>query len=165
MKLKIEVVHPNIERMFDMSKLTKQLEAVAKQETGVTRRSFGRFTATWKNPTIFDVTVGMNGQNMEGVVSSSSTPFVFVEGGTSSMPDSYVHNFSPKTTRRVIGSRAGSRGYIIATRRMVSPGIQAREVRYTIVEKRAKPFSNSVINTIKRNLAIAAKRGMTGGGK
>lgn len=157
--LKFTVIGPkNLPRMFDPTTVIDRMTKVVREEADINERSFNRFTKTWKNATVFENDVDHLDDEITGTVKSSSTPFVFVEGGTKSRPKSRITKFKPKTRPRVIGSGRGVRGALYATRKMTKKGIAPREIRIEIAERRERPFAKKVGRQIKIGLRAALKK-------
>ena len=70
----------------------------------------------------------------------------------------FQSKFSPKTRRRVLGSRQGSRsGSLVRPKEVRHPGTQAREFTQEIQKRRRNPFFNAMKKAHTKGLRAARK--------
>ena len=130
-----------IARLFDPTGFENVWFAELKREVKEHLPVWGQFTSTWRKKPIWKHKSyrGRMADYMYAQETSTSVPFVFVEGGTKRMRKAYVEGFIPKTRPGVIQSGPGNRGAV-----HIYPGwkrgIKERGIRTVIVRNRKSAF-------------------------
>lgn len=135
---------------------TKQ---VIREESGRHERMFDRFTRTWsvENKPRWDREEVDTRDEFSVTLKTESTPFVFVEKGTSIRYRVMSRDFQPKTRPRIIGSRGGAGR---AAGFGVKPGIEARNIRTEIAKRRAGPLQKKLTAALRiQNVGFARLSG------
>lgn len=148
MPIQIIPVIPTQLQRIDVDAAVDRAKKVVDQESEIHERKFDAFTRTWTAPNKpnWRREVKDSGDDYEVILSTTSTPFVFVEKGTSIRYRVMSKNFVPKTKPRVIGSGGGA-GY--AAGFGVKPGIQARNIRTEIAERRQPQFARKMVYAMR----------------
>lgn len=129
-------------KRFNVDAAVVRAMKVAREETEIHERMFARFTKTWSShnkPRWNKRVRAVNANRFVSLLSTSSTPFVFVEAGTRVRWRRMSRSFKAKTRPRVIGSRQGA-GSALGFKSSPYPGITARNIRREIVKRRRNPY-------------------------
>jgi len=143
---------------FDYGTILRGLEDEMQKEAGIVQRMYESTTRTWKvRPSFFIKTVAVTRDENALWVYTYNNIYRFLDYGTAERWALMSSDFSPKTTHRVLGSRAGSGRAVKRGRSQMArpqPGIEAREFTTEIVARREKAMQKA----IAKRLARAAKR-------
>lgn len=136
MKMNVKVPR----ELFNTPQLRRAIENALTGEAKAVKVDFGVVTQTWKHKPEFTI----DREDGRRVVATDDEIFGFVDEGTPAHTitarNSPVLTFgvggSPKTTPKVIGSKAGTKGSAIVRKRSVRhPGTTARDFSETIARK------------------------------
>lgn len=133
-------------------------------EGRVVKKEFEKTTTTWKGakPT-FEIAIGLTGQDAIVIIgpggnTEGAQKWVWLDEGTKphiikakNVPNlRFKTNFTAKTKVKTFSSSAGSSNPPWrATKQVKHPGIEAREWSETIVKRRRKPFTKSLIKAAR----------------
>jgi len=93
-----------------------------------------------------------------GTLSTTSTPFVFVEGGTVGGRARFSSDYRPMTRPRIVNSRA-RRGSVVGGVGPQIRGITARDFTEVIAERRAPFITKSIEKTVNDGLLKILTKG------
>lgn len=117
------------------SELRVKLRKEATREAEIVKRALERTTATWDTKVFFKIDTHNYAEEFSHTVSTDNEIFRFVNDGTSVRYWVMTKDFQPKTTPRVIGSRAGQGGKAYFWSKG-APGIEPREFVDEIMDRR-----------------------------
>lgn len=132
-------------------------------EGKVVKRELDKTTATWKGakPT-FEIAIGLTGQDAIVLIGPAGNQegaqkWVWLDEGTKKNYPIVAKNapflvfrdgrgFTPKTKIKTFSSGPGRNvGAIVQKKKVIHPGIEAREWSITIVKRRKKPFTKAIL--------------------
>lgn len=142
------------------------VEFALMDEADIWLRMFNRATSTWsEKPEFTKIVANRMSRSGYGLITvtleSSSKPWIWVEGGTDRRYGVITtSDYRPKTRPRTIGSGAGAGHVLHVLRKKWVPGIQARDVRFVIAERRRIPFAEK----LARRISVGITRSLSGPG-
>lgn len=126
--------------------MVRRVEKAVKEETEIAERMFGKTYSNWKNEDKPRWQFKFRSiEDVEGIIFTRSTPYVFVSGGTSVRKRIMTPDYVPKTRPGVLGSRRG-KGSVAG--KGLARGIVARNFQGTIAERRQVPFTTKILKVI-----------------
>lgn len=117
----------------------KHLNKILVEELDIIERMYNRTTKTWKPKDVptWSKKTGGGERNMRYTISTTDTPFVFIDLGTDIRYATMTPDFSRKTNPRILGSRGGSGGVQFVNRGVPRAGIEPRKFSDEIVKRRS----------------------------
>lgn len=151
-KIVFKIIKP---KLYDLSKLEKQVDKALKSEAEIISRSFGQVTKTWSNPAKFTKKkiFVFNGRGIR--VFTKDKKMLWLNFGTKVRWAIMSKGFKSKTRHRVIGSRSGSGKVLRRGKRQMQspkPGIKAREFDKEIAKRRQPLFAKKVKKAISKGI-------------
>jgi hypothetical protein len=140
-------------KIIDPRVIRRNLTRAVDQTANIVRDDFKRTVRTWRTKAAFAKRGPIQKiDNIEAKVSTNSEIYLFLDKGTRKnypIPKSGTANlrfrsgYTAKTRVRVIGSRGGgASGPFVHRRRVIHPGIKAREFSLTIAKRRLRNLRN-----------------------
>ena len=150
---------PIVPKELNANQLLNGLRKVVKKQAGYSNTQFGLTYKTWQHKPDFKEDFNDKGNKLEGIASTSGegskdNPYPFITKGTPVRYATMTPDFSPKSRRRVIGSRGGRGGVAFINKNKPRPGIEAREFEEEIAKREQPKFETRA----QKALDSAAKR-------
>lgn len=128
---------------LNVDKMLNALRNMVKKQAGFSNTQFGLTYKTWEHEPKFieefkETIKEMVGSALTSGEGSKENPYPFITKGTSVRFATMTPDFSPKSTKRTIGSGGGRGGVAYIDTRRPRPGIEAREFEEEI-KKREQP--------------------------
>ena len=132
-----------------------EIRRALNEEADIIKRMYARTVKTWNNKPLFVKEITLNQKKAELLVRlakgrKASKIYEYIDLGTKVRYATMTPGFKPKTSHRVIGSRGGSGGVLIISKKRPRPGIKAREFSLEIRVRRRKGFFKTMNKAMKR---------------
>lgn len=150
---------PIVPRQMKVDKLLEEMRNGVKKQAGFSNVQFGLTYKTWQHKPTFKEEFDESKKEMAGSAltsgeGSSQNPYPFITKGTSVRFARMTDNFSPKTTKRTIGSSSGKGGVLYIDKRRPLPGIEAREFEEEIAKREQPKFRKRM----EKSIGVGAKK-------
>ena len=143
-------------KKFNGVTYARRIHGVVEEETRIFENMYNLVAKGFSDRPRFKKEMSSGTGSLVGKTSTTDTPFVFIDVGTSERWALMSEDFSPRTTPNVLGikgrqGKAVLRGKsaMLAHGLSARPGIQPRNFSKEIAKRRAKPFSEKVQKAIK----------------
>ena len=138
---------------LDAEALMRPLRVAFKAQAKAIVREFGKGTSTWTHRPTWNIKyIGFTGRAIwKAIISTSDTPFVWVEMGTKVRKRTLSRDWISKTQPRKLASGSGQGRATGFTKRHHMPGIKARDFRVIIAKQQQVTFEARMRATMIRS--------------
>lgn len=160
---------PNFDARACAANIRARLLKEITREGEIQKRMFERTVRTWSSLSkpVFVVKIVKSTNELSVKVSTDSDIYRFISEGTKVRFATMTKNYKPKTRSRVIGSRRGHAGLAFVNKKRPMPGIEAREFKEEIADRRRNPFNSNMMRKYTEGFNIYIRKAVrkTGGKK